>query len=160
MCSEGLRSPQALKCSSSLQTCWNFIPPDLGVCNGGGVCSQAGDHSPPCGSNPCPSPMDPGPALPLLCKQSPAVASSAPPAHRQPGVLCGWLRSHGYAEAGSGLGSLVGLSEHPGPPRCQLSGLLLAFHLGQNEYVSLASLCVHCESKETEAHPNPLSLGM
>lgn len=46
-------------------------------------------------------------------------------------MLCGWLESHGYAGAGSGLGSLVGLSEHPGPPRCQLSGLLLAFHLGQ-----------------------------
>lgn len=162
MCFEGLRSPQALKCSPQpqLTNLLELHPPDLGGCNGRGVCSQAGDCSPPFGSNPCPSPMDPGPALPLLFKQAPAVASSAPPARQEarcavwvaqePWVRRSWLRP----------GVTGGLVRAPWPPTLSAVRAPSGFPPGPNEYVPLASLCIHCESGETEAHPNPLSLGM
>lgn len=56
---------------------------------------------------------------------------------QEPGVLCGWLRSHRYIGSGSGLGSLVALSEVPQAPHTvAFQGLFASCHLGQLAHTS------------------------
>lgn len=69
---------------------------------------------------------------------------------QEPWVRRSWLRP----------GVTGGLVRAPRPPTLSAVRAPSGFPPGPNEYVPLASLCVHCESGETEAYPNPLSLGM
>lgn len=113
----GLGSCLVLKCLSQTQLTRllgiSSLRPEAAMMEG--TCSQAGNDSPLChsGWGAMLSPHELRTSSFLLLQRSSSQAFWALRTQREPGVLCGWLRSHRHIGFGSGpgWGSLVALSE-------------------------------------------------